>query len=150
MARPPLTRIDGEPVPAHKAPPPASNPPPARRPPRPPRRIAAARLPAPQIWLGAACVAILLVMLALPTGGQETGRSPIDSAAADVQGPVIATLQLPGSDLRPVRQVCDGEGLPAELCARSAACAPPVPTTAAPAPRIIRLFLHTPPTGGCP
>jgi hypothetical protein len=151
MVRPPLVRIDGQPAEGIAAPPsePAAAPPP-RRPPRDLALLARLRrAPALQLWLGGACVAVLGVILALGVGRDETRRSVLDRATADAGGPVIATLQLPGSDTRPVRQVCDDEGLPAELCARSAACAPPAPAAAPRSPRVVRLFLRAPEAGGC-
>jgi len=99
--------------------------------------------------LGAGCVLALVVLLAVGGGPPETRRSPLDRVAADSQGPVVATLQVPGGDLRPVRQICDDQGLPAELCARSAACAGPAPSAAGSGPRLVRLFLRAPSGGGC-
>ncbi len=107
------------------------------------------RTPAPHVWLGGGCVLVLLFMLAAGDGGDETRRGPLDRAPGDAQGPVVATLQVPAADTRPVRRICDDQGLPAELCARSAACAPADALTPASAPRVVRLFLRPPPGGGC-
>ncbi len=161
MTRPPRVRIDGKPLEGVAAPTPPSPPtPPPRRAPRErspasrgrgPAPVLALlrRAPAPQIWAGGACVVVLLLVLALGGRRDETGRSPLDRVPGDAGGPVVATLQLSGDDLRPVRQVCDDEGLPAELCVRSAACAPPAPPAAGRSPRVIRLFLRAPEGGGC-
>ncbi len=161
MARPPLTRIDGEPAQGVAAPPPSpSGPPPSAKPRgRPaPRSLPIGapviarlvrRAPAPQIWLGAGCLLVLLIMLAAGRSRDETQRSPLDRAPNDAAGPIVATLQVPGADTRPVRLICDDQGLPAELCARSAACAPDPPPMRASAPRVVRLFLRLPANGGC-
>jgi hypothetical protein len=149
VARPPLVRIDGEPAQGTASPPPPPAPPRARRSGDSPLLRLPRRSPAPQIWLGGGCVLVLLIIFVLGGGGDETGRSPLDRDQTDGRGPVVATLQLPAADARPVRQVCDDAGLPAELCARSAACAPPAPTAAGRSRRVIRLFLRSPEASGC-
>jgi hypothetical protein len=159
MARRPPTRIDGQAPEGLRAAEPRPTPARKVRPTEPPRPPAAGsladwlarlrrRAPA-ELWVGAGCVVVLLVMLfAGLGGGPETGRGAVEQASAPGEGAVVAVVQVPASDHRSVREICDDEGVPAALCVKSSDCAPSPPPSAT-GPRTVRLFLRARPGEGC-
>jgi hypothetical protein len=151
MAKRSLTRIDGEPAEGAGAARSSRPPSPAPREGPPPGVATALRLLSfggPQIWLGAGCLLILLAFLVRGPGDGETGRGLVERATSESPEAIVATLAVPAKDPRPVRRICDDEGLPEALCARSAQCAVGQPIAPG-VSRSVRLFLKPPPRGGC-